>query len=96
MKKSIILFLFSGLLVGGCKKYLDVNQNVNQPTVVTPSVVLSSALNGTATNVAQDFLNLPRWMAYWSRSGNYVPDVQTETYAIPNNYTDLELSLIHI
>jgi Starch-binding associating with outer membrane len=95
MKKSLILIFISGLLFGGCKKYLDVNQNVNQPTIVTPSVVLSSALVGTGANLAQDYLNLPRWMAYWSRSGNYVPDVQTETYAIPNNYTDFEWGNIY-
>ena len=83
------------LLLGSCKKYLDVNQNVNQPTAVTPSVVLSSALVGSAQNVSQDFLNLARWMGYWSRSGNYVPDVQTETYAIPNNYTDAEWANIY-
>jgi len=90
MKKSIILIFISGLLFGGCKKYLDVNQNVNQPTAVTPSVVLSAALVGTANNLEQNYLNLTRWMGYWSRSGNYVPDVQTETYNIPNNYTDAE------
>jgi len=90
MKKSIILIFISGLLFGGCKKYLDVNQNTNQPTSVTPSVVLSAALVGTGNNLEQNYLNLNRWMGYWSRSGNYVPDVQTETYNIPNNYTDPE------
>lgn len=96
MKKSLILFVITGLLFGSCKKYLDVNHNVNQPTVVTPSVVLSSALAGSALNQASNFLNLPRWMGYWSRSGNYVPDVQTETYAIPNNYTDPEWQRIYL
>ncbi len=95
MKKLIILIFVAGLLLGGCTKYLDVNQNPNQPTVVTPSVVLSSALAGSGANLAQDYLNLPRWMGYWSRSGNYVPDVQTETYAIPNNYTDPEWTRIY-
>jgi hypothetical protein len=95
MKKSIILFFVAGLLFGGCTKYLNVNQNLNQPTAVTPSVVLSSALVGSGNNLASDYLNLPRWMCYWSRSGNYVPDVQTETYAIPNNYTDQEWTRIY-
>jgi Starch-binding associating with outer membrane len=95
MKKSIILFFVTGLLFGGCTKYLNVNQNLNQPTSVTPSVVLTSALVGSGNNLASDYLSLPRWMCYWSRSGNYVPDVQTETYAIPNNYTDLEWTRIY-
>lgn len=95
MKKSIIFFLLTGLLFGSCKKYLNVNTNANQPTAVTPSVVLSSALAGSAANLTEDYLNLNRWMAYWSRSGNYVPDVQTETYNIPNNYTDAEWGNIY-
>jgi hypothetical protein len=95
MKKSIILFFVAALLFGSCTKFLDVNQNVNQPTSVTPAVVLSSALAGSGNNLSEDFLNLPRWMCYWSRSGNYVPDVQTETYAIPNNYTDPEWTRIY-
>ncbi len=95
MKKSIIFFFITGLLFGSCKKYLNVNTNANQPTVVTPSVVLSSALVGSAANLTQDYLSLTRWMAYWSRSGNYVPDVQTETYNIPNSYTDAEWGNIY-
>jgi hypothetical protein len=84
-----------GVMAGGCKKYLDVNQNLNQPTAVTPNVVLSAALVGTADNLGRDYQNLNRWMAYWSRSGNYVPDVQTETYNLPNNYTDFEWGNIY-
>jgi hypothetical protein len=66
------------------------NVNPNQPTVVTPNVVLSAALVGTASDMAGDFINLPCWMGYWSRSGNYVPDVQTETYNIANSYANGE------
>ena len=95
MKKLIISFFVAGLLLGGCTKFLDVNKNPNQPTAVTPAVVLSSALAASGNNLATDYLNLPRWMGYWSRSGNYVPDVQTETYAIPNNYTDGEWGKIY-
>lgn len=81
----------TGVIATGCKKsFYDINQNPNQPTKVTPNVVLSSALAGTARNCAVDFISLNRWMGYWSRSGNYVPDVQTETYNVPNDYTDGE------
>jgi len=89
-KATTIIVILIGVMVGGCKKYLNVNQNQNQPTTVTPNVVLSAALVGTADNLGRDYQNLTRWMAYWSRSGNYVPDVQTETYNLPNNYTDFE------
>jgi len=87
----MIAVLVLGLFASGCTKSLEgLNTNPNQPTVVTPNVVLSAALVGTASDMANDFLNLPCWMGYWSRSGNYVPDVQTETYNISNNYANQE------
>jgi hypothetical protein len=91
MKRVMIAVLVLSLFAGGCTKSLQgVNINPNQPTVVTPNVVLSAALVGTASNMAGDFINLPCWMGYWSRSGNYVPDVQTETYNIANSYANTE------
>jgi hypothetical protein len=91
MKKVMIAVLVLSLFASGCTKSLKgVNVNPNQPTVVTPNVVLSAALVGTASDMANDFLNLPCWMGYWSRSGNYVPDVQTETYNIANSYANQE------
>ncbi len=90
MKKISIGFLVLTCFLASCKKELDINQNPNQPTAVTPNVVLSSALVGTGFNNARDFLGLTRWMGYWSRSGNYTPDVQTETYNMTNDYTDGE------
>jgi Starch-binding associating with outer membrane len=97
MKKSLFV-LFAGLVVlGGCKKVLDINQNPNQPTAVTPNVVLSSALVTTGASMAgffpftpnQNIENLNCWVGYWARSGNYQPDVQTETYNIAHDYTDV-------
>lgn len=96
MKKLTGLLFVIVLAGSSCKKALDVNQNPNQPTAVTPNVVLSAALVGTASNNAFDFPGVSRWMGYFSRSGNYVPDVQTETYTIPNDYTDGEWSNIYL
>lgn len=90
-KKILIAILAASLVAGGCTKSLEgINNNPNSPTSVTPNVVLSAALVGTASDLANDFQNLPCWMGYWSRSGNYVPDVQTETYNIANSYTNNE------
>jgi hypothetical protein len=91
MKKVMIAVLVLSLFASGCTKSLrGLNINPDQPTSVTPNVVLSAALVGTGSNMANDFLNLPCWMGYWSRSGNYVPDVQTETYNISNSYANGE------
>lgn len=96
MKKISFLLLVAVIAITSCKKELNINQNPNQPTTVTPNVVLSAALVGTASNNAVDFLGLTRWMGYWSRSGNYVPDVQTETYNIANDYTDGEWGNLYV
>ena len=88
MKKfTILLFALAGL-GAGCKKFTNINQNPNQPLSVTPNVVLSAALTGSANNLATNFTNSARWMGYWSRSGNYIADVQTETYQITTGYAD--------
>ncbi len=97
MKKLIIILLITSTIISSCgKKFLDVNTNPNQPTQVGLNVILSAAEQGTANDMANDFPNVTRWDAYWSRSGNYVPDVQTEEYSIPNNYTDGEWTRIYL
>jgi hypothetical protein len=95
MKKLLIAILVGSLAVVSCTKSLNINNNPNQPTSVTPNVVLSAALVGSAANVSFDYPNLPCWLGYWSRSGNYVPDVQTETYNIANDYTNTEWGNIY-
>ncbi|HEX9511081.1 MAG TPA: SusD/RagB family nutrient-binding outer membrane lipoprotein [Puia sp.] len=97
MKKLTIILFITAFIAGGCgKKFLDINQNPNQPTQVGLTVILSGALQGSVNDLALDFPNVTRWDAYWSRSGNYVPDVQTEAYSIPNNYTDGEWTRIYL
>jgi len=97
MKKLTIILFITAFITGGCgKKFLDINQNPNQPTHVGLAVILSAALQGSVNDLAIDFPSVTRWDAYWSRSGNYVPDVQTEAYSIPNNYTDAEWTRIYL
>ena len=97
MKKLAIIFFITSFIAAGCgKKFLDVNKNPNQPTSVGLNVILAGALQGSVNDLANDFPNVTRWDAYWSRSGNYVPDVQTETYNIPNNYTDVEWTRLYL
>lgn len=48
--KKLIFLISAGMIVLGssCKKYLDINQNPNQPTSSTPEATLPEALVGTA------------------------------------------------
>ncbi len=94
--KQILFALFLCVLFIGCKKALDINQNPNQPVSVTLNVLSTAAMATTASNVTSEypaapstsFLNLNCWVGYMARSGNYQPDVPTESYNTPNAYTD--------
>jgi len=92
MKKTIILLFITTVFASGCKKYLDVNNNPNQPTVVTPNVVLSAGLTGSAVAVGIDFNAVNRYMGFWSRSGNYVADAVNEQYQFNNSMTDADFA----
>ncbi|MBS1664047.1 MAG: SusD/RagB family nutrient-binding outer membrane lipoprotein [Bacteroidetes bacterium] len=46
--KNLVLLLTAGLLLGSCKKYLDVNSTPNNPTSVPPSVLLPNTTIGIA------------------------------------------------
>lgn len=87
MKKITILLLTAAAMASGCKRFTDINQNPNQPTSVTPNVLLSAALASSGSSMT-DFENQARWMGYWSRSGNYIADIPTESYNIATTYAD--------
>lgn len=96
MKKTMIIIFITMIIAFGCKKsFLDVNQNPNQPLKVTPNVVLSAALEGSSEDMGNDYLKVNNLMGFWSRSGNYVSDGQTESYNIPNDYTNTEWGNIY-
>jgi hypothetical protein len=88
MKKITILLLTAAAMASGCKRFTDINQNQNQPTTVTPNVLLSAALASSGSSVGTDFENQARWMGYWSRSGNYIADIPTESYNVATTYAD--------
>lgn len=55
MKKVIALLSISALLLGGCKKYLDINQDPNNPTDVQESLLLAPIELNISDNVAGGF-----------------------------------------
>jgi len=48
LKRIFLLLSIAGLLLGSCKKYLNVNTSPNNPTVVPPSVLLPTTTIGIA------------------------------------------------
>jgi len=75
-------------IASGCKRFTDINQNQNDPTAVTPNVVLSAALAASGSSVGTDQQNLNEWMGYWARSGNYISVQSTEQYQLNTGYAD--------
>jgi hypothetical protein len=100
MKKYILIiaaFLTAG--ISGCKKnYLDLETNPNTPSVTTPGLTLSAALNSTAAIIVNDYPQYGVWDGYWTTSGNYVPNQSINQYQFTNtsfsgDWTDWYLNL---
>lgn len=74
MKKIKYLTLVASAAILGltsCKKYLDVNNNPNQPTTGTPELVLPQALTYTASNTVA-FNTYGAWqVGYTSNAGGF-------------------------
>lgn len=91
MKKIIYIALFFAMALGftGCKKFLDVNDNPNNPTEETlkdPNLLLSSSLTRIAAQTATSYAFSARWMGYWARSGSYGPNADEEAYRITTTF----------
>jgi hypothetical protein len=72
MKKLISILFVSLLLLSGCEKYLDINQNPNDAVsssieLVLPSILISSA-SRNSVDVNYDFTP---WMGYWSHADGW-------------------------
>jgi hypothetical protein len=104
MRKNIKIIFITVLSVivvsvSSCsKKNFDVNSpNPNQPSVVTPDLILSAALTSTANLVLggdANFLNF--WMGYWAPYGEQSPAVlsynlTSDTYSA--NWDDAYVTL---
>jgi len=95
MKKITILLLTAAAMASGCKRFTDINQNPNQPTSVTPNVVLSAALVSSGGSL-NTFFNVNEWMGYWSRSGNYIAVQSTEQYELNTGYADGDFQNLYL
>lgn len=78
------------LLIASCKKgTFDINNsNPNTPSGVSPQLVLSAALAGSAQNAPQggnaDFANY--YMGYWAVSGDYSPSAALLQYNLNTDF----------
>lgn len=73
MKKIIKIAVLGAVILTGasCKKFLDVNQNPNDPTYSTPNIVLPAAILN-ASNSIDSYDNFGSWVAgYKANAGGY-------------------------
>ena len=93
MKKYLILF-GAVLLLGGCKKYLDVNKNPNSPEASTASAnfVFTNAVNAaTGYQVGGSHALGSTWSGQLSHSTSFTGGGEEKTYSFNNtnfNYFD--------
>jgi hypothetical protein len=86
MKKYILIIaaLFAAG-ISGCKKdYLSLEENPNTPSVSSPQLTLTAALNASASNVVNNNPGYGVWAGYWTTSGNYVPNQTINQFQLTN------------
>lgn len=81
LKKLSLLFLIGAIGLTGCKKFLDVNQNPNNPDTADPSLLLptvEAAIGQVVGNQLQITGNF--YAQYWTQSTNANQYKQIEQY----------------
>ena len=71
MKKNIlILLIFSGIFLGGCKKYLDINTDEDTPQNPDPTSVFPTQLSAIPRGTQYDSRYIARYIQNWLTGGN--------------------------
>jgi len=94
--KALFKVLFAAALTTaatGCESFLDINENPNQATSVTPDAILASALVTTAANYTggvnngQNYNSYSSFVAgYWGKSGTVSGFAEEQNYNYNSNY----------
>ena len=82
--KTVFLFI-TGMVLFSCNSYLDINSNPNAATSSTPSLLLSSALAGTASVLEQFNVVGVETGGYAANAGGYGGFNEFYTYAYTNS-----------
>ena len=65
------MVLFAGVVTTSCKKYLDINQNPNQPISSTPQLLIPQAITATASSLNGYNTYGAQMGLYMSNAGGY-------------------------
>lgn len=91
--KALFRVLLAGALVTastGCEDFIDINDNPNQATSVTPDALLASALATTAANYTGNNPSYNSYASfaagYWGKSGTVSGFAEEQSYNYTSNY----------
>jgi len=90
-KKLLILLLLSTVGIAGCKKFLDINENPNNPDTATPSLLLptvEAAIGQLVGNRFQIYGNI--WAQYWTQNTTSSQYRSLEQYSVTNTAFDTD------
>ncbi|HMG07561.1 MAG TPA: SusD/RagB family nutrient-binding outer membrane lipoprotein [Mucilaginibacter sp.] len=85
LKKLTCLFLIGTVGFTGCKKFLDVNQNPNNPDTATPSLLLPT-VEASIGQVVGNAFQIPGnfYAQYWTQNPNASQYKSIEQYSLTN------------
>lgn len=87
--KKILIVAFAALSLSACQKGFNINTNPNNSTDAYPGLVLTNALNTTASSTTGSFefyRFASPWIGYWNFSGAYSGFLEERSYNITSNY----------
>jgi len=89
-KYTLLLVLLIGILgISGCKKFLDINQNPNNPDTAEPSLLLPTVEAAVGQIVGNGFqVYGGMWSQYWTQSPNSSQYKTIDQYNLANTAFD--------
>lgn len=95
-KKWLYLFLIGAVGFTGCKKFLDVNQNPNNPDNADPTLLLPTVEAAVGQLIGNSFQITGSFYAqYWTQSTFSGQYKSTDQYALTNSSFDVPWSIIY-
>jgi len=88
-KATLALFIIGLLTFSGCKKFLDVNENPNNPSTATPVLLLPTVQAAVGQLVGNNYqINGNVWAQYWTQSPSSSQYRSLEQYNVTNTAYD--------
>jgi hypothetical protein len=95
-KKLVFLLILSVFIQAGCKKFLDVNENPNNPDTATPDLLLptvAASIGQVVGNSFQTYGNI--WAQYWTQNTTSSQYRSIDQYNVTNSSFDTQWLLLY-